>query len=535
MGGSPTGNGGATGGSLSVGGNENIGGTLPSSGGNTGNAGGNLGIPSSGGAGGSAMAGGNTGAGGSTPEPNVLTVQLEAIRQIIRGFGINGSILPHGKTLPWNQLFTLEGHDALGLSILRIGMTETGMHRSVPSDWETAKTLGARVIGTCWSAPASWKTNNSTRGGGHLLPEFYEDWATMIADYANEHELYAMSIGSQTDFATCSPSQGVPCNPPFTDEFDSMVYTGKELADFVKVAGTAFKTLAPNTEMIAPETSSWIHLWSHLSPTAVDQGYYQSSDPLACNCFANEIDEAAVATCSSHCLNGAGKLAEGGYDYGHWLAADSGTWTAFDILGVHQYESPVAIAWPANVQGGVRDKEVWQTEVAGQTHWPEMGPSTNIENGVAVARWIHSALTVGEASAWLYWAYEAPFLNDNQGLALIQGMSIIAKRYYTMGHFSRYIRPDVFHAVRVAGPSPENVMVSAYKGDSDELVIVAINETLEGVDTPIAITGGTLPSAMIPHVTTASENWVEGAPVAVVNGSLVAALPAMSVTTFVSH
>jgi O-glycosyl hydrolase len=358
----------------------------------------------------------------------------------------------------------------------------------------------------------------------------------MIAEYANDNELYAMSLGSQTDFATCSPSQGVPCDPPLTDEFESMVYTGKELTDFVKVAGPIFRASAPNTKMIAPESSAWIHVWSHLSPTSEAQGYYNSSDPLDCNCFANEIDAAAEGTCASHCLNGAaGELAEAGYDYGHWLASDADAWSALDILGVHQYKSQVGYAWPADVTAGVRDKEVWQTEMSGEPYWPEMGPSTNIENGVAVARWIHSALTVGEASAWLYWAYEAHFRNDNDGLALVQGTSAIAKRYYTLGNFSRYIRPDVFHAVRVAGPSPENVMVSAYKGDNGEVVIVAINETNETVDVAIAISGGTAPPMMVPQVTSASENWAEGAPVPVTDGSLPATLPAMSVTTFVSN
>src|SRR5690606_6989914 len=151
-------------------------------------------------------------------------------------------------------------------------------------------------------------------------------------------------------------------------------------------------------------------------------------------------------------------------------------------------------AWPADVTGGVRDKEVWQTEMSGVMYWPEQGPSTNIENGIAVARWIHSGLTVGEASAWLYWWYESYFQNDNEGLAIIQGSNTIAKRYYTMGNFSRYIRPDVFHAVRVGGPSPDNIMVSAYLGDGGEVVIGAINETNAAADVPIAISGGTVPA-----------------------------------------
>jgi len=485
-----------------------------------------------GGAGGAAVAGGGSGGGGgSAPEPDVLTVQLGEVRQIIRGFGINATIMPSGKTLPWQQLFTLEGEKALGLSILRIGMHENGGHRDVPSDWQQARTLGARIIGSCWSAPASWKDNNSTTGGGHLLPDRYDDWATRIAEYAADNNLYAMSIGNETDFASCSPSQGRPCSPPLTDEYESMVYTGKELAAFVKVAGPIFKEKAPNTKMIAPEASLWIHVWSNLSPTNKANGGYDSSDPLGCKCYSNDInDAAALATCDTKCTTG-----EAGYDYGHWLAKDQAAWDAFDILGVHEYESQVGYPWPADVTNGVRTKEVWQTEMSGVMHWPEQGPSTDINNGIAVAKWIHSALTVGEASAWLYWWYEAYFQDDNEGLALTKGGSTYAKRYFTMGNYSRYIRPDVFHAVRVAGPSPDRVHVSAYKGDNGEVVVVAINETNQAAEVPIAIAGGTAPASMLPYVTSSSQNWAAGTAVPVMNGSFTAALPATSVTTFVSQ
>jgi len=409
-------------------------------------------------------------------------------------------------------------------------MHESGGHRDVPSDWQTVKTVNpnVRIIGSCWSAPASWKDNNSTTGGGHLLPDYYDDWANRIADYAAENNLYAMSIGNETDFASCSPSQGRPCNPPLTDEYESLVYTGKELAAFVKVAGPIIKQRAPNTKVIAPEASIWLHVWSNLSPTNKANGGYDSSDPLECNCYSNEITAAAEATCDSRCT-------ENGYDYGHWLAKDPDAWAAFDIMGVHEYESQVAYAWPADVNGGVRDKEVWQTEMSGVMYWPEQGPSTDINNGVAVARWIHSALTVGEASAWLYWWYEAYYQNDNEGLALIQGSSTIAKRYYAMGNFSRFIRPDVFHAVRMAGPAPDKVMVSAYKGDGGEVVVVAINETNQAVEIPIAIAGGTAPASLTPWVTSAQDNLVSKTAVTVTDGVFTASLPATSVTSFVSQ
>jgi O-glycosyl hydrolase len=350
-----------------------------------------------------------------------------------------------------------------------------------------------------------------------------------------------MSIGNATDFASCDPEQNSPCYPPLSDAFDSMVYTGKQLAAFAQQTGPIFDAIAPNTQVIAGEASSWIHAWSNLSPTGarVTGGGYESSDPLKCDCFSNTIDPTAAATCATHCVGAGGELAEGGYDYGHWLAKDQKTWDAFDILGVHEYESQVAYAWPADVNGGQKNKEVWQTEMSGVMYWPEQGPSTDIKNGVAVARWIHSALTVGEASAWLYGAYKSFFVDDNEGLALLKSSdnsTTPAKRYYALGNFSRFIRPDVFHAVKMAGPAaPDKVMVSAYKGDSGEVVIVAINETDQAVEIPIAVAGGTAPTSMTPWVTSVQDNLIAKTPVPLAAGVLTASLPAMTITSFVSE
>jgi O-glycosyl hydrolase len=296
---------------------------------------------------------------------------------------------------------------------------------------------------------------------------------------------------------------------------------------WVKVAGPKIK--AKGIKVIAPEASEWIHAWSNLSGTgSIVSSHPESSDPHGCGCFSNEITAAAEEGCAQKCKDG------DGYDYGHWLWADQEAWNAFDIFGVHEYDSQIAYAWPADVNDGVRDKEVWQTEMSGVMHWPEQGPSTDINNGVAVAGWVHSALTVGEASAWLYWWYEAYYQNDNEGLALTQGSSTIAKRYYTLGNYSKFVRPG-YTAVSVTGPVPENVLLSAYSGDGGAVVVVAINKGNSEASVPITIAGGTAPSSMTPWVTSSSDNLAEQAAVPVTDGVFTASLGGMSVTSFVSE
>jgi O-glycosyl hydrolase len=310
-----------------------------------------------------------------------------------------------------------------------------------------------------------------------------------------------------------------------------MTYTGKEMVDFVKEARKAFTKISPDTKMMAPEASLWIHVWSNISPTEKANGGYNSSDPHGCGCFSNDITEEAAAKCAATCQSG------GGYDYGHWLAKDTVAWNALDILGVHEYESQKAYVWPADVTGGKRTKDIFQTEMSGVMYWPEQGPSVTIENGVAVARWIQSALMVGEASAWCWWWYGAPYYtsDDNEGLALIKGNSQKAKRYYTYGNFSKYIRPGQ-KIVNVTGTDklPAKVLLTASKDDAGKVVIVAVNETTSEQTVPITISGGTAPASFTPIVTDKDNNWKEGTAVSVSGGVLTATLAKMSVTTFVS-
>ncbi|MBN1575604.1 MAG: hypothetical protein JW913_03575 [Chitinispirillaceae bacterium] len=459
-------------------------------------------------------------------DPDALTVRLDQERQTIQGFGINACLMT-GSIFNIDECFGLDGKDALGMSVLRIGMDTGGGHRGVPSGWEKARTqYNAKIIGSCWSAPGDWKTNGQENDGGHLKPTYYTQWAERIATYAKTNNLYAMGVSNEADFSSACAG-----TPPCTDHYASMTYTGKEMVAFVKEARKAFNKIAPNVKMMAPEASLWIHVWSNISPTYKDQGLYNSSDPHGCGCFSNDITDEAAAKCAEKCKNG------DGYDYGHWLAKDTAAWNAIDILGVHEYESQKAYQWPADVTGGKRTKEIWQTEMSGVMYWPEQGPSITIENGVAVARWIQSALTVGEASAWCYWWYGAPYYtsNDNEGLALIKNNSQKAKRYYTFGNYSRYIRPGQ-KIVNITGTDklPAKVLLTASKADDGKVVIVAVNETASAQSVSIQIAGGTAPASFKSYVTNGSANWKEGN-ATISGGVLTMELEKMSVTTFVGE
>ena len=448
-----------------------------------------------------------------------ITVQLDAVRQKIQGFGINGALVPSGKSIPINDLFGLEGPKALGMSILRVGMGQNGQLEGGSEQMiNDARGKGAKIIGSTWSPGTDCKSTGS-RDNGYLKPECYESWSDTIAGFADQYDLYAMSIANESDFQSC------PGVPVCTTAYPTTTFTAKQMVEWVKVAGP--KVAATGALVIAPEASEWIHAWSNLSGTgSIVSSHPHSSDPHGCNCYGNEITAQAEEACEQKCKDG------DGYDYGHWMAADPDAWAAFDILGVHQYDSQIGFAWPADVTGGVRDKEVWQTEMSGVRHWPEEGPSSNIDNGVAVAGWIHSALTVGEASAWLYWWYEAYYEDDNEGLGLLKN-GTSTKRYYTYGNYSRFVRPG-YLMVNVAGNTNADLLISAAKSEDGATVVVVVINKGAAAEAPISIAGGAA-TMCTPNVTSATEDLIAGTDVPVTDGVFTASLGATTVTTFVCN
>jgi glucuronoarabinoxylan endo-1,4-beta-xylanase len=169
--------------------------------------------------------------------------------------------------------------------------------------------------------------------------------------------------------------------------------------------------------------------------------------------------------------------------------------------------------------------------MSGVKWWPEQGPSSDINNGVAVAGWIHSALTVGNASAWVWWWYQAYGTDDNEGLLLKSGSSP-TKRFYTLGNYSKFVRPG-YKRVDVTGKIPDNVLISAYVGTDGTVAIVAINKGMSAASVPITISGGTAPAMVTPNVTSMADNLGAKAAVAVSGGTFTAMLDSMTVTTFV--
>lgn len=524
------------------------GGSGSAGGGSSGGSGGSGGSSSNGGGG--LTDGGAGDAGGGSP-----VVNLGQTDQTIEGFGINDMYI--STALPTSLFDPVNG---IGLSILRLGMDTNGVGNlessSMTTDIATVNAAGGKVIGSVWTPPPGCKTNDNVNNGGQLCSSStianpngaadecdagdnsncYHSWATTITNFASSNHLYAMSLANEPDFASCGTTE--PCN----GSYPTSVYTADEMVAFVEVAGPMLQ--AKGIKVIAPEASEWNHLWSNNSACGSVPSGDKSSDPLKCGCFVSNpysspsatCTAAASAACSSACTSGSG------YDYGHALHADSTAWADFDIVGTHEYDTQVAFPWPTS--DFAKDKEVWVTEMAGVKWWPEEGPTADINDGIVVAQWIHSALVTGEVSAWLWWWYQAQSTDDNEGLLLQAGSaapsvpSLTApdtKRHYTLGNFSKFIRPG-YKRVIVSGSAPSGVELSAYASPTNSaVVVVAINANASAVSVPIGFAGGTAPTQVTPYVTSEADNLAAQTPISVSGSSFTAALGATTVTTFVGN
>jgi glucuronoarabinoxylan endo-1,4-beta-xylanase len=434
--------------------------------------------------------------------PSNPTVRLDNALQVMDGFGAaQGDSEPTTITDSLADLL-YDPNVGIGLSIFRIGINPDGTPRHDPDDftafggWDLyghahqalARNPALRIIAAPWTPPVAYKDNGALIGG-HLNSANYADWAAVLAGFVATAKaqtpsvpIYALSAQNEPDFGT---------------GHDSCLYSAAQLRDFVKVLGAAIAGLNPRPLLCAPEPSQPTQLETYLST----------------------------------------------------LEADSLALAYTDVYTTHQYAN-------ATMPGPTRAaRRVWQTEMSGLAGGPEATWDPSITDGIAVALWIHSAITAGGVTAWCWWwaineggSGSPPQNTDNEALIVtgtagdIIASPTLTKRLYTLGNFSKFVRPG-FVRHSIVGSLPANVSASAYRDPaSGQVVVVAINNSGSTANLNLAVAGGTAPVAMTPYVTSGTSigaigsagNLEKKTPINLSGGVLSATLAANSVTSFVS-
>jgi glucuronoarabinoxylan endo-1,4-beta-xylanase len=205
-----------------------------------------------------------------------------------------------------------------------------------------------------------------------------------------------------------------------------------------------------------------------------------------------------------------------GDNYGTAIMGDATVSALTEIIATHDYGSDNNSYTRPSPPAGVK-QHIWETEIY-YTQGAGIGP------GIDTARGIYSGVTAGGASGWHYW-WTTHFMDGGTA-------SNPPKRVYTMGNFSKFVRPGYVH-VGISGVPSTAHMVPFVSPTDGTVAIVALNEGSSAQQVSFFVSGAGWPGTITPYVTSASSNLEAGTPITGTAGRFSGSLPAQSVTTFV--
>jgi glucuronoarabinoxylan endo-1,4-beta-xylanase len=164
-------------------------------------------------------------------------------------------------------------------------------------------------------------------------------------------------------------------------------------------------------------------------------------------------------------------------------------------------------------------KHVWMTE-----HY--IDGQSSIDSCMSIAREISECMD-NQMSAYFWW-----WVNDNDtNTNLVNSDGTIYKNGYTIGQFTKWIRPGYIRINCTYNPV-SNVYITAYRGSSNEIVIVAVNAGALSVNQTFSFLNLSISDTMSINRTSSSENMKSESIVSLVNNAFTYVLPAKSITTF---
>ncbi|MDD7044697.1 MAG: glycoside hydrolase [Peptoniphilaceae bacterium] len=171
-----------------------------------------------------------------------------------------------------------------------------------------------------------------------------------------------------------------------------------------------------------------------------------------------------------------------------------------DIVASHYYRGNPYVFERAKNAG----KKIWITETS-----ETILSQTGFKDGVKWSRHIHDFLTKADVNSFIY-RLGAAYKDNNESLIrlLDQDNYLDAKRLYSMGNFSKYIRPG-FKRIEVTENPTGNLHMSAYKDDdSGDFVIVCVNDGQNNETFDLEFEGITV-NSITPHLTNDKYNLAD--------------------------
>ncbi len=306
---------------------------------------------------------------------------------------------------------------------------------------------GFKIISSPWTAPPWMKDNNDWRGG-KLLPEYYDSWALFFSKYIDEYKKQGIDI-----WAITVENEPLGNN----NNWESMHYTPEEMAEFIKNhLGPKFESEGSEVKILAYDQNRGEELEEWARVIYEDETASKYTDGFAIHWYASTFDWFPAS------LNFTHDLAPDKYlinseacvdaEVPHWQedewywskeATDWGwTWAPDDQKHLHPKYVPV-YRYARNIIGSLNN---W---VDGWVDWNMVLDRQGGPNWVN--NWCHAPVIVDPEKDEVYFT----------------------PLYYTMAHFSKFIRPG---AVRIGFDNPDKeLMVTAAQNPDGSIAVVILN------------------------------------------------------------
>lgn len=431
------------------------------------------------------------------PELSHVYVHAERTHQVIVGFGtgfdhvakqcIDALKIPQDRERVYDLLY---GDRGVRLNIVRLPISpharplpeSQGLHFDWSGDKLTQdmrqalqpvlKRTKPILYAVPLTPPPQWKTNGQTMHGGSLRPEHYRDYAFYLTDFLQ----YQHQIGMGIDVLSLQNE------PTIAATWDSCLWTGEELRDFIKLLAPMIRSRGLDTRLMLSDDSNWRNAWAHLEPTL--------QDPQAC---------AYLSIMASHSYGKCDDLERQGFA----AAADK------------------------------NGKQVWMSEMSLVT--PLQTDDPGMTAALRIARYMHQDLVVGHAAVWVFCfgIYNSKYQGSLGVLSPAdgQGALVIPKRLWAMANYSRFVRPGS----KLMESQSDVLETSAFlNAAGDGFVIVAVNNTPQPRPAVYHFGGGDYTVAEVRAIATTSSLNLGNVrvPETLPHGFFTVLLPS-SVTTFV--
>jgi len=306
---------------------------------------------------------------------------------------------------------------------------------------------GFKIISSPWTAPP-WMKDNNNYVGGKLLPEYYDTWALFFTKYIEAYKKEGINIWAVTVE-----------NEPLGNgnNWESMHYTAKEMVDFVKNhLGPQFEKDGLEAKILAYDQNRAEELIEWADVIYGDKEASKYFDGFAIHWYASTFDWFPESLMHTH------ELAPEKYMIQSEACVDSEVPHWKDD---QWYWSKEATDWGWT----------WAPEEQKYLH-PKYVPVYRYARDIIgclnnwVDGWVDWNMVLDRQGGpnWFENWCVAPVIVDPENDEVY-----LTPLYYTMAHFSKYIRPG---AVRIGFNNPdESLMVTAAQNPDGSIAIVILN------------------------------------------------------------